>query len=345
MTASSVVSDRNAVTLTSACVDSALPGSQLTVSLSSTSASLAPKLPSTTVTAIQNPRTTHLTRRPHTARATRPVMRMSPHTWAARVTSPLPLGQHAEIPLSVSPLLGAHAHRSVVDQRRTRFPSILDSSTLRRIAATQRDSEPAPRSSRLARCSRRSPEARRWRGGAVRRECGGMSSEAKGAGGTGTVVAAVMDAPWSRPSAEMLAAVDSRTDGLTVEEAEQRLERFGPNELAPPKRMPWWRRVLAQFDDVLIYILLVAAAFKAILADWVDFGVILGVAVINAIIGLVQEGRAERALDAIKDMLSVRAHVVRSGSVTDVDADGLVPRDIVRLRPGDRVPADVRLLE
>src|SRR5262249_49195082 len=67
--------------------------------------------------------------------------------------------------------------------------------------------------------------------------------------------------------------------------------------------------------------------------------------VINAIIGLVQEGRAERALDAIKDMLSVRAHVVRSGAVTDVDADGLVPGDIVRLRPGDRVPADVRLLE
>src|SRR5262245_12044829 len=152
-------------------------------------------------------------------------------------------------------------------------------------------------------------------------------------------------APWSSTSDEVLAAVESRTAGLTSQEAEQRLEHYGTNRLAPPKRLPWWRRVLAQFDDILIYILLVAAAFKAILADWVDFGVILGVAVINAIIGLVQEGRAERALDAIKDMLSVRAHVVRSGSVTDVDADGLVPRDIVRLRPGDRVPADVRLLE
>jgi magnesium-transporting ATPase (P-type) len=154
----------------------------------------------------------------------------------------------------------------------------------------------------------------------------------------------VIDAPWSRPSAEVLAAVDSRPVGLTAEEVEERLQRFGPNRLAPPKRMSWWRRVLAQFDDTLIYILLVAAAFKAILGDWVDFSVILGVAVINAIIGLVQEGRAERALDAIKNMLSIRAHVVRSGSVTDVDADGLVPGDIVRLRPGDRVPADVRLL-
>lgn len=84
--------------------------------------------------------------------------------------------------------------------------------------------------------------------------------------------------------------------------------------------------MLRQFDDVLIYILLVAAALKAV-------------------IGLVQEGRAERALDAIKDMLSVRAHVLRSGSVTDVDADALVPGDVVRMRSGDRVPADIRLLE
>ena len=78
---------------------------------------------------------------------------------------------------------------------------------------------------------------------------------------------------------EVLAALDSRPAGLTAEEADQRLERFGPNRLAPPGQMPWWRRVLAQFDDTLIYILLVAAAFKAILGDWVDFSVILGVAV------------------------------------------------------------------
>ncbi|MBB5788829.1 cation-translocating P-type ATPase [Jiangella mangrovi] len=156
---------------------------------------------------------------------------------------------------------------------------------------------------------------------------------------------AVVDAPWSLPPAEVLAAVGSRPTGLTADEAERRLERFGPNRLAPPTRTPWWRRVLAQFDDTLIYILLVAAAFKAVLADWVDFAVILGVAVINAAIGLVQEGRAERALDAIKNMLSVRAHVVRSGTVIDVDADQLVPGDVVRVRPGDRVPADVRLLE
>src|SRR5262245_17075369 len=172
-----------------------------------------------------------------------------------------------------------------------------------------------------------------------------MTSDLSGSRAAERAAAAVMDAPWSRPSAAVLAALDSRTAGLTAGEVEQRLERLGPNRLAPPKRMPWWRRVLAQFDDILIYILLIAAASKALIGDWVDFSVILGVAVINAIIGLVQEGRAERALDAIKNMLSVHAHVVRSGSVTDVEADGLVPGDVVRLRSGDRVPADVRLLE
>jgi magnesium-transporting ATPase (P-type) len=172
-----------------------------------------------------------------------------------------------------------------------------------------------------------------------------MTSDLNRATDAGSTVATTVDDPWSRSPDEVLEAVGSRAEGLTEEESERRLQRFGPNRLAPPKPVPWWRRTLAQFDDILIYILLVAAAFKAILGDWVDFAVILGVAVINAAIGLVQEGRAERALDAIKDMLSVRAHVVRVGAVTDVDADELVPGDVVRLRSGDRVPADVRLVE
>jgi magnesium-transporting ATPase (P-type) len=172
-----------------------------------------------------------------------------------------------------------------------------------------------------------------------------MTAEVNRAGDAAPAVRAVFDAPWSKPPREVLAEVGGRADGLTADEVQRRLERFGPNRLAPPKPQPWWRRVLAQFDDILIYILLVAAAAKAVLGDWVDFSVILGVAVIIAVIGLVQEGRAKRALDAIKDMLSVRAHVVRSGSVIDVDADALVPGDVVRLRSGDRVPADVRLLE
>ena len=125
-----------------------------------------------------------------------------------------------------------------------------------------------------------------------------MTSEVNGANVAGLAVAAPVEVPWSQPSADVLAAVGSRTEGLTEEEAQGRLARFGQNRLAPPKPTPWWRRVLRQFDDILIYILLVAAAFKALLGEWVDFAVILGVAVIIAVIGLVQEGRAERALDA-----------------------------------------------
>ncbi|MCK6376688.1 MAG: HAD-IC family P-type ATPase, partial [Zoogloea sp.] len=99
------------------------------------------------------------------------------------------------------------------------------------------------------------------------------------------------------------------------------------------------------FNDVLIYVLLGAAAITASLGHWIDTGVILGVVVINAIIGFIQEGKAEEALAGIRKMLSLRAEACRDGHWSAVDADGLVPGDIVRLRSGDRVPADVRLIE
>src|SRR5919107_4841627 len=124
---------------------------------------------------------------------------------------------------------------------------------------------------------------------AIERESVDMTSDVNEARDARPAARAMFDAPWSRPSGEVLSAVDSRANGLTVEEVERRLQRFGPNRLAPPKPKSWWRRALAQFDDILIYILLVAAAAKAVIGDWVDFSVILGVAVIIAIIGLVQE--------------------------------------------------------
>jgi magnesium-transporting ATPase (P-type) len=150
--------------------------------------------------------------------------------------------------------------------------------------------------------------------------------------------------PWALPPQAVLAEVGSSDAGLTAEQARTRLAEVGPNRLAPPVGAPWWRRVLSQFDDVLIYILLVAAVLKAIIGDWIDFTVILAVAVINAAIGLIQEGRAEKALDGIRSMLSVHAQVRRDGAWTQVDADDLVPGDVVRVRSGDRVPADLRLL-
>lgn len=150
--------------------------------------------------------------------------------------------------------------------------------------------------------------------------------------------------PWALPPQAVLAEVRSSDAGLTAEQARTRLAEVGPNRLAPAARTPWWRRVLSQFDDVLIYILLVSAVLKAIVGDWIDFTVILAVAVINAAIGLIQEGRAEKALDGIRGMLSVHAQVRRDGAWAQVDADDLVPGDVVRVRSGDRVPADLRLL-
>lgn len=152
------------------------------------------------------------------------------------------------------------------------------------------------------------------------------------------------DAPWARPPDDVLAAVRSTDGGLSGADAAERLEEVGPNRLAPTKRDPLWKRILVHFDDILIYILLVSAVLKAILGDWVDFTVILAVAVINAAIGFIQEGRAESALNAIRDMLSVEAQVRRDGAWANVDADDLVPGDVVRVSSGDRVPADLRLL-
>ena len=158
-------------------------------------------------------------------------------------------------------------------------------------------------------------------------------------------VPATVDIPWAADAQAVLEGLATTPDGLSQSEAAARLEQFGPNRLAEPPRPPMWRRALSHLDDVLIYILLAAAALKAIMRDWLDFSVILAVAVINAGVGLVQEGRAERALDAIKDMLPVGAHVLREGALVEADAETLVPGDVVRVRSGDRVPADVRLLE
>jgi magnesium-transporting ATPase (P-type) len=99
------------------------------------------------------------------------------------------------------------------------------------------------------------------------------------------------------------------------------------------------------FHDLLIYILIAAAAVTAVLGHWVDTGVILAVVIINAIIGFIQEGKAEQALEGIRKMLSLHAHTRRDGEWVELEADDLVPGDLVRLRSGDRVPADLRLLE
>ncbi|WP_019626380.1 cation-transporting P-type ATPase [Thioalkalivibrio sp. ALJT] len=151
---------------------------------------------------------------------------------------------------------------------------------------------------------------------------------------------------WHSQSAEeALSHWGVARDGLALDEAEARLKRYGPNQLTPPERASVLRRFLRHFHNVLIYILLVAAVGTALLEHWVDTGVILAVVLINTLIGFVQEGKAEKALDAIRKMLSPRAVVTRGGERREIAADQLVPGDIVHLQAGDRVPADLRLFE
>lgn len=133
-------------------------------------------------------------------------------------------------------------------------------------------------------------------------------------------------------------------EGLSESQAGEKLSVYGPNLLPPPKRQSLFMRFLLQFHNILIYVLIAAAGVTAALAHWVDTGVILGVVVINALIGVIQEGKAEKALDAIRNLLTPQAMVRRDNSVTTLPAEQLVPGDIVYLQSGDKVPADVRLL-
>ncbi len=146
-------------------------------------------------------------------------------------------------------------------------------------------------------------------------------------------------------SESVLKAVESQIGGLTQEVAAQRLARYGPNRLRPPRKRAAWQRFLMQFHNILIYILLGAGFVTALLTHWIDTSVILGVVVINAIIGFIQEGKAERAMDAIRRMLSVQACGLRDGVRGQIPAECLVPGDIVFLQSGDKVPADLRLLK
>ncbi len=134
-------------------------------------------------------------------------------------------------------------------------------------------------------------------------------------------------------------------DGLTSIEVEQRLERYGYNRLPEIKPPSALMRLLQQFHNVLIYVLIGAGIVTLFLGHLVDASVIFGVVVVNAVIGFIQEGKAENALRAIKQMLSPHAMVLRNGHRTTIPADQLVPGDIVALQSGDKVPADLRLFQ
>ncbi|MCP8465765.1 cation-transporting P-type ATPase [Pseudomonas sp. ZM23] len=151
--------------------------------------------------------------------------------------------------------------------------------------------------------------------------------------------------PWHTLSTEQVRQqLGDDPGGLSDAQVQQRLTEYGENRLAPPKRRGPWMRLLLQFHNILLYVMMAAALVTALLGHWIDTGVLMGAVVINALIGFVQEGKAESALDAIRDMLSSTAMVLRDGKRQQIDAAQLVPGDRVLLASGDRVPADLRLI-
>ncbi|MBS9404091.1 HAD-IC family P-type ATPase [Halomonas sp. TRM85114] len=152
--------------------------------------------------------------------------------------------------------------------------------------------------------------------------------------------------PWHAMTAdEALRDVESSPQGISMSEAESRLAQYGANQLNQQKGRPWWKRLLEQFNNILMMILIVAAVASLWLGHTLDAAAIFGVVLIIALIGFFQEGKAEQALDSIRNMLSPRANVLRDGRRETIPAEQLVPGDIVLVESGDRVPADLRLLE
>lgn len=137
----------------------------------------------------------------------------------------------------------------------------------------------------------------------------------------------------------------NKTKGLSQQEVDDRLSRYGENILPEKKKESRLLRFFKHFNDILIYILLIAAVVTAILGHWVDTIVIIIVAVVNACIGFFQENKAEKALEDIKNMLSHTAQVIRDGKRVEIGASHLVVGDLVILHPGDKIPADLRLIK
>lgn len=133
--------------------------------------------------------------------------------------------------------------------------------------------------------------------------------------------------------------------GLDAAEASSRLVKHGPNRLPEGKRRGPFMRFVAQFNNVLVYVLLAAGFTKLMLSLWVDAAIIFGVVVLNALLGFIQEGKAEKALDSIRNMLSAEARTVRGGETRLIPAEHLVPGDLVMLESGHKVPADLRLID
>ncbi len=135
------------------------------------------------------------------------------------------------------------------------------------------------------------------------------------------------------------------TLGLNNREAARRLASCGPNELPSKGSLRFWQMVLDQFKDIMVLVLLVATVISALLGEYVDALTIMAIVLLNATLGLFQEFRAERSLQMLKELTTPQATVVRNGKSLLIQASHLVPGDLVKIQQGDKIPADLRLLE
>src|SRR6476661_7123491 len=151
---------------------------------------------------------------------------------------------------------------------------------------------------------------------------------------------------YAMPVDEVVKTLATGTEkGLSATEASSRLEKCGPNRLPEGKKRGPFVRFISQFNNILVFVFLGAGFIKLMLNLWVDASIIFGVVVLNALLGFVQEGKAERALDSIRNMLSAEARTIRDGETRMISAEELVPGDVVLLESGDKVPADLRLAD
>ncbi len=151
---------------------------------------------------------------------------------------------------------------------------------------------------------------------------------------------------WYRRDIDaVLSELGTTEHGLKEDEARERLSRYGPNKLAEVERISLVKIILHQFKSPLIYILLIAAVVTFLLEEYKDTGVIAAVLILNALIGFIQELKAEKQVQALKSMVVAKARVLRDGKEVEINGEAVVPGDIVLLASGGRVPADVRLIK
>ncbi len=154
-------------------------------------------------------------------------------------------------------------------------------------------------------------------------------------------------APWhSRPLQDVLDALHTDANqGLSESEAAARLGQVGPNALREQPRPTFWQRLLSQFQSFVIYVLIFAALLSAILGDWIEAAAIAAIVALNGVLGVIQEGKAEEALAALRRLTAPEALVLRGGHQHPIPASDVVPGDVVILEAGNHIPADVRLIE